>query len=65
MAPIRATEHESSGSLHRFPIDSAIYAVFDGQVAWADIMMPTITPNNPRALPKISITKIFTNREEF
>ncbi len=24
-------------------------------------MIPTITPNNPRALPKISTTKILTN----
>lgn len=23
-------------------------------------MIPTITPNNPKALPKISITRIFT-----
>jgi hypothetical protein len=37
----------------------------DGQVACDDIIMPTITPKRPRALPKISITKIFTNREEF
>lgn len=27
--------------------------------------MPTITPNSPRALPKISITRILTKREEF
>ena len=26
--------------------------------AW---MIPTITPNSPRALPKISIIRIFTN----
>lgn len=37
----------------------------DGQVACDDIIMPTITPKRPRALPKISITKIFTNRVEF
>jgi hypothetical protein len=28
-------------------------------------MMPMITPNSPRALPKISTTKIFTNSVEF
>lgn len=28
-------------------------------------MIPTITPNNPRALPKISITRIFTKSVEF
>lgn len=28
-------------------------------------MMPTITPKSPRALPKISMTKILTNRDEF
>lgn len=36
-----------------------------GHVAWEDIMMPTITPNSPNALPKISITRIFTKRFEF
>lgn len=36
-----------------------------GQVACADMIMPTITPNNPSALPNISITRIFTKREEF
>lgn len=40
-----------------------IYLV--GQVACADIMIPTITPNSPRALPKISITRIFTKSVEF
>ncbi len=29
------------------------------------MMMATITPNSPRALPKISTTRIFTNRVEF
>lgn len=29
------------------------------------MIIPTITPNNPRALPKISITRILTKREEF
>lgn len=29
------------------------------------MMIPTITPNNPRALPKISMTRIFTKRDEF
>jgi hypothetical protein len=29
------------------------------------MMMPTITPNSPRALPKISTTRIFTNSVEF
>jgi hypothetical protein len=38
---------------------------FAGHVAWDDIMMPTMTPNSPRALPKISITKIFTKSDEF
>ena len=28
-------------------------------------MIPTMTPNNPSALPKISITRIFTKSEEF
>lgn len=27
--------------------------------------MPTITPNNPKALPKISTTRIFTNESGF
>jgi len=36
-----------------------------GHVAWDDMMMPTMTPNSPRALPKISITKIFTKSDEF
>lgn len=38
---------------------------FAGHVAWADMIIPTITPNNPSALPKISITRIFTKSEEF
>lgn len=29
------------------------------------MIMPTITPNNPSALPKISITRILTKRDEF
>jgi hypothetical protein len=29
------------------------------------MMMPTITPNSPSALPKISTTRIFTNSVEF
>ena len=29
------------------------------------MMMPIMTPNNPRALPKISTTKILTNKVEF
>lgn len=33
--------------------------------AFVAMMIPTITPNNPKALPKISITKIFTKRVEF
>ena len=41
------------------------YTDHAGQVAWADIIIPTITPNNPSALPKISITRIFTKRDEF
>lgn len=41
------------------------YIYFVGHVACADIMIPTITPNNPRALPKISITRIFTKSVEF
>lgn len=36
-----------------------------GQAACADMIIPTITPNNPSALPNISITRIFTKREEF
>lgn len=36
-----------------------------GHVAWADIIMPTMTPNNPSALPKISITRILTKSVEF
>ncbi len=37
----------------------------DGHEACDDIIMPTMTPKRPRALPKISITNIFTNRVEF
>lgn len=29
------------------------------------MIIPTMTPNKPRALPKISITRILTNSEEF
>ena len=29
------------------------------------MIIPTITPNNPSALPKISITRILTKSEEF
>lgn len=29
------------------------------------MMMPTITPNSPSALPKISTTRILTKSEEF
>ena len=36
-----------------------------GHDAWADMIIPTITPNNPSALPKISITRIFTKSDEF
>jgi len=32
-----------------------------GKLASPDWIIPTITPNNPKALPKISITRIFTN----
>jgi len=32
---------------------------------FAVMIIPTITPNNPSALPKISITKIFTNKVGF
>ena len=35
------------------------------QVTCEDIIMPTITPNRPNALPKISITNIFTKSVEF
>jgi len=42
-----------------------IYIYFVGHVACADIIIPTITPNNPRALPNISITRIFTKSVEF
>lgn len=41
------------------------HAVLEGHVAWADMIIPTITPNNPSALPKISITRILTKRVEF
>jgi len=33
----------------------------DGKLASPHWMIPTITPNNPSALPKISITSILTN----
>jgi len=36
-----------------------------GHVACEDMMIPTITPKRPRALPKISMTKILTNKVEF
>ena len=29
------------------------------------MIIPTITPNNPSALPKISITRILTKSDEF
>ena len=35
------------------------------QVTWDDIIMPTITPKRPNALPNISMTNIFTNSVEF
>ena len=35
------------------------------KIACDDMMIPTMTPNNPNALPKISITRILTNRVEF
>jgi hypothetical protein len=35
------------------------------KVALPAMMMPTITPNSPRALPKISTTRILTNNVEF
>lgn len=57
-------KNEENISLARGVPDN-IYAAFEGQVAWADMIIPTITPNKPSALPKISITRIFTNREEF
>ena len=41
------------------------HAVLAGHVAWADMIIPTITPNNPSALPKISITRILTKSDEF
>lgn len=44
---------------------SSLYIGEFGQVAWADMMMPTITPKRPRALPKISMTNILTNKVEF
>ena len=33
--------------------------------AFPEIIIPTMTPNNPRALPKISIIKILTNKVLF
>jgi hypothetical protein len=36
-----------------------------GHEACDDIIMPTMTPKSPKALPNISITNIFTNRVEF
>ena len=41
------------------------HAFFEGHEACADMMIPTMTPNSPSALPKISITKILTNSVEF
>jgi hypothetical protein len=52
-------EHDALSTKFLFQIGD------DGQLACDDIIMPTITPKRPRALPKISITKIFTNRVEF
>lgn len=36
-----------------------------GKTPSAHWMMPTITPNNPKALPKISTTSIFTKESGF
>lgn len=36
-----------------------------GNVPSAHWIIPTITPNNPRALPKISTTKILTKESGF
>lgn len=41
------------------------HADLAGHVAWADMIIPTITPNSPSALPKISITRILTKSVEF
>ncbi len=35
------------------------------KLAWPAMMMPMMTPNSPSALPKISTTRIFTNRVAF
>ena len=42
--------------------DTAPYACL--KFAWPDTMMPMMTPKRPNALPKISTTRIFTNRVE-
>lgn len=47
-----------------FLTTSIIYHAF-GKVPSLHWMIPTITPNNPKALPKISTTKILTNESGF
>lgn len=47
-----------------YPSISIIYQSL-GNTPSAHWMMPTITPNSPRALPKISTTRIFTNESGF
>jgi len=42
-----------------------IVTIIHGKLALLTWMMPTITPKSPSALPKISITRIFTKVSAF
>ena len=39
--------------------------IYYGNLASPDWIIPTMTPKSPRALPKISITRIFTKVSGF
>lgn len=62
-------KEDEDKALQTLDIDNVEFTVcmnyLVGQVACADIIMPTMTPKSPSALPNISITRILTKRDEF
>lgn len=58
---LKSTNSGRSWSVYIYIVNIIHSPQFLGNVAPDDYMIPTMTPNNPKADPKISTTRIFTN----